>query len=162
MNPTTANGKRPCLHQRKKAQRGVGLIEVLIAVLVLSIGVLGLAALQTRALSDNGSSMNRSAATAATYSIIEAMRLDRANALAGAYNTTVTTSSCPAQSTTLASYQLNIWCSEQLSSFLGTVSTTTGLINCTTAGICNITITFNDSKATGGATAQTLVTRASL
>ncbi len=168
MNQRTVNSKHlhPC--PRKKTQRGVGLIEVLIAVLVLSIGILGLAALQTRALSDNGSSLNRSAATAASYSILEAMRLDRASALNGDYNTTVTTNSCPAAGTTLATYQLNNWCSKQLANFLGTVSTTTGQINCSTAGICTITIKFDDSKATGGSEVtggsylQTVITKASI
>src|SRR5690625_4897984 len=51
------------------AQKGVGLIEVLVAVLVLSIGLLGLAQLQAKSLSTNGSAMTRSMATMFSYSI---------------------------------------------------------------------------------------------
>ncbi|MGH8455898.1 MAG: type IV pilus modification protein PilV, partial [Stenotrophobium sp.] len=64
----------------RSRQYGVGLIEILVAVLVLSIGILGLGALQTRALADNGSAMNQSMATLASYSILEAMRADQTNA----------------------------------------------------------------------------------
>lgn len=163
MNLQTVSGnRRHRLSSHKHAQRGVGLIEVLIAVLVLSIGILGIAALQTRALSDNGSSLNRSAATAATYSILEGMRLDRANVIALNYNTTVTTSACPAIGATLASYLLNNWCSNQLGNFLGKVSTTKGTIACTAAGACRITIQFDDAKATGGDSQFKLVTDATI
>lgn len=163
MNLQTVNGsKRHQGHPRRQAQRGVGLIEVLIAVLVLSIGILGIAALQTRALSDNGSSLNKSAATAATYSILEGMRLDRASAVALNYNTTVTTNACPAAGATLASYLLNNWCSNQLGNFLGKVATTKGTILCTTAGACRITIQFDDAKATGGDSQFKLITDATL
>lgn len=44
-------------------QRGVGLVEVLMAVLILSIGVLGFAGMQLKALKSVGSSFNRSQAT---------------------------------------------------------------------------------------------------
>src|SRR3546814_15356356 len=60
-------------------QRGVGMIEVLVSVLVLSVGLLGIALVQTRALANKTSSMGRSLATVATYSILEAIRADRAN-----------------------------------------------------------------------------------
>jgi len=168
MNRQTAHSKFVRTSAIKSAQHGVGLIEVLIAVLVLSIGVLGLAGLQMRALADNGSSLNRSAATAASYSILEAMRLDRASALNGDYNRTaalgnvITTNNCPAVSTTLASFQLNNWCSRQLANFLGTVSTTKGMINCTATGVCEIRIEFDESRSAGGNVAQTLITKAAI
>ena len=62
---------------RLHAQSGVGLIEVLVAVLVLSIGFLGIAALQAMSLSTNNSDMARSMATIASYSIMDAMRADQ-------------------------------------------------------------------------------------
>lgn len=68
------------------AQRGVGLIEVLIAVLVLSFGMLGLVGLQTFALRNNQSALERGMATVQTHTIVDAMRADRINATNGAYN----------------------------------------------------------------------------
>lgn len=68
------------------AQRGVGLIEVLIAVLVLSFGMLGLVGLQTFALRNNQSALERGMATIQTHTIVDVMRADRANAMNNIYN----------------------------------------------------------------------------
>jgi len=148
-------------------QTGVGLIEVLVAVLVLSIGFIGIAALQARSLSTNNSAMTRSLATVATYSILDAMRADLANAVGGAYNNSaIKVSACPATSTSnLAAAQLNQWCSVDLAP-LG--STATGQITCTAAAgtstaYCTIIVTFDDSRAgPGGSTTQTVTTAAML
>lgn len=146
------------------SQSGVGLIEVLMAVLVLSIGFLGVAALQAVSLSTNNSAMARSAATINTYSILDAMRADSDAAKAATYNTTVpiAANACPAVSTSFASIQLNQWCS-QLGQTLGAVASTTGSINCSGTGECLVTVTFDDSRAgTGGSSAQSVITRAIL
>ena len=142
-------------------QSGVGLIEVLIAVLVLSIAFLGIAALQAMSLSTNNSSMARSMATIASYSILDAMRADVANARAGTYNTTapIQASACPAAGTTLQSWQVNQWC-QQLGQISGAVATTTGAINCPASGDCTITVTFDDSRAgVGGSSNQQIITK---
>lgn len=142
-------------------QRGIGLIEVLVAVLVLSIGLLGIAAVQMRALANNNSAMARSMATVASYSILDAMRADRTNALGGAYNTTVVASNCP-ETGTFAQTQLNYWC-QQLGYRLGAVDTTTGQVSCTSVGDCTVTITYDESRiGVMGSNAQTVVTKAQL
>jgi len=142
-------------------QRGVGLVEVLVAVLVLSIGLLGVGMVQTRALTNNNSSMGRSMSVIASYSIMDAMRADRVNALAGNYNGTVSANSCSG-SGSLAATQLLAWCNE-LGATLGAVSTTQGIINCTAAGACTVTIQFDDSRVgAGSSNAQTVVTRGML
>lgn len=145
-----------------RRQRGIGMIEVLIAVLIVSIGFLGMAALQARALSTNNSAMARSMATVASYSILDAMRADIVNAKLGTYNGTVTANACPAPGTSLASVQLNGWCN-QLGNALGAVATTTGAINCSVVGDCTVTIQFDDSRAgAGGSQTQQVVTEAGL
>jgi type IV pilus assembly protein PilV len=144
------------------SQRGVGLIEVLIAVLVLSIGFLGIAALQAKSLSTNNSAMARSMAVVASYSILDAMRADRANALAGTYNQTVTADACPATGSGLVTDQLSVWCS-QLANTLGANATTTGVVNCSSTGDCTVTIQFDDSRSgVGGTSTQQVITRAML
>ncbi|WP_018869234.1 type IV pilus modification protein PilV [Thioalkalivibrio sp. ALgr3] len=70
-----------------RKSRGVTLIEVLVAVLVLSIGLIGLAALQANALQANHSSYMRSQATNLAYDIADRMRTNRQAALSGDYNT---------------------------------------------------------------------------
>nr|WP_108471642.1 type IV pilus modification protein PilV [Rhodanobacter thiooxydans] len=151
------------------SQSGVGLIEVLVAVLVLSVAFLGIAALQAMSLSTNNSAMARSMATIASYSILDAMRADIGSARNGDYNSTVTASACPAgTSGSLASAQIYQWCTSQLGNrSLGAVASTTGNIACTAVGTasadCTITITFDDSRAgVGGTSNQQVVTRAML
>jgi len=56
------------------AARGFSLIEVLVAVLVLAIGLLGLAALQSTAMKFTDSAASRTQATVLAYDILERMR----------------------------------------------------------------------------------------
>lgn len=142
----------------------MGLIEVLVAVLILSIGLLGISFVQALALTGNNSSMSRSMAVVASYSILEAMRADRANAVSGAYNQTLTgNSSCTVATTTaLATAQLSAWCVE-LRNTLGTGNSTTGTIACTATADCTVTIQFDDSRiGAGGSATQQVITRAVL
>lgn len=165
--PLVRFGRRRGLRPMAAGQSGVGLIEVLIAVLVLSIGFLGVAALQARSLSTNNSAMSRSMATVASYSILDAMRADLPNAVGGLYNGTVTANACPAAAGTLASAQLNQWCNVSLAP-LGVSASTTGQITCnaatgTTTAFCTIVIQFDDSRAAlGGSATQQVVTQAML
>lgn len=150
----------------RKAQVGVGLIEVLVAVLVLSIGFVGIAAMQARSLSTNNSAYARSMATVASYSILDAMRADVAGAENGNYNGTVKANNCGTAGTALDTQQLFAWCSE-LAASLGASANTTGNVNCNaiagSTALCTITIQFDDSRAgKGGGTAQQVVTRAML
>lgn len=146
------------------AQRGISLIEVLVAVLILSIAFLGIAALQATSLAANNSAMARSMATIASYSILDAMRADINNATAGNYNTStaVKANACSNTATTLAAAQVNQWCG-LLGNTLGVAATTTGAISCTGTGDCTITISFVDVRPGGNkSTQQTVVTRAML
>ena len=59
---------------RSACHQGFSLIEVLVALLVLSIGLLGLAALQTTSLQYNTGSYHRTQATFLAYDIIDRMR----------------------------------------------------------------------------------------
>ena len=58
----------------RKVQRGLGMIEVLVALLVLSIGVLGYAGLQLRALNSTDQAQFRSQAVALSLELMERMR----------------------------------------------------------------------------------------
>jgi type IV pilus assembly protein PilV len=70
-------------------QRGVSLIEVLVTVLVTSIGLLGLAGLQATSLRNNHGAYLRSQATILAYDILDRMRGNAAAARAGAYEVEV-------------------------------------------------------------------------
>jgi len=136
----------PIQRAPRSCQSGVGLIEVMVAVLVLSIGFLGIAALQAMSLSNNNSAMARSMATIDSYSILDAMRADKTNALNGSYTTTVKANNCPAAGGTLATDQINSWCTS-LGNDLGALASTTGAVTCAATGACTITVSFDDSRA---------------
>ena len=69
-----------------KRHQGVSLLEIMIAVLVLSIGILGMATLQLQALKSNQSALTRTEATQFGYMIADMMRANRSAALLGQYN----------------------------------------------------------------------------
>ncbi|MFC4762193.1 type IV pilus modification protein PilV [Dyella koreensis] len=160
---------QPRILPAKKGQVGVGLIEVLVAVLVLSIGFLGIAAMQAKSLSTNNSAMARSMATIASYSILDAMRADLPNAVSGNYNGTYKANACtaPSAGASLSSNQTYQWC-QQLGATLGATANTSGKIACSAASgtsttNCTITIQFDDSRAgVGGKAAQQVITQAIL
>ena len=66
--------------------RGFTLLEVLVAMVVLSVGLLGLSGLQTSSLRNNHSAFLRSQATLVSNDIIDRMRANRDSALAGDYD----------------------------------------------------------------------------
>lgn len=157
------------------AQRGVGLLEILVAAAVLTIGILGIIVLQVKTLADNASSLGRTQAAIAAYSMFDLMRADRANALTGAYNATVSADNCPNAADTLARAQLRNWClgydaaanntappDAQRGGLFALGPKASGTVACAptgpnvTASNCSITLTFNESKATAGQAAQTL------
>jgi type IV pilus assembly protein PilV len=72
--------------QRLHKQRGFSLIEVLVTVLILAIGLLGLAGLQSTSLRSNHSSLLRSQATVLAYDIADRLRANRTEALNGNYD----------------------------------------------------------------------------
>ncbi|OUR73987.1 type IV pilus modification protein PilV [Methylophaga sp. 41_12_T18] len=60
-----------------QAQSGFTLLEVLISLVILSIGLLGLAGIQATSLKDNHTAYNRSQATQLTYDITDRMRANK-------------------------------------------------------------------------------------
>ena len=124
-------------------QRGVGIIEVLVAVLVLSVGLLGLAGLQLRTLRNNESALERGAAVVQTHAIADALRADRTNAIAGLFN--IALAAAAPTGTTFHEYVIATW-RNNLVSALGTGAT--GSINCN-GPLCTIQVQWDDSRGSG-------------
>lgn len=115
-------------------QQGFSLVEVLIALAVLSIGLLGLAALQTVSLKVGHDSYQRTQATMLAYDMIDRMRANPSALAAGRYNvvavnTNPGSSDCVSVSCSvneLADYDIRTWHSTlaaKLSQGQGTIST---------------------------------------
>jgi type IV pilus assembly protein PilV len=73
-----------------KRTRGMTLIEVLVALVILGIGVLGIAKLTLFSVRSNDSAYMRTQATALAYSALDALRGNRSVALTKAYDTALT------------------------------------------------------------------------
>lgn len=123
-------------------QKGVSLIEVLIAVLVLSLGLLGMAGLQFSSLRNNQSATERSMAVILSYSILDRMRANRSAALAGNYNFSDAACTAPT-GTNLADTDIAAWLTSVQQS-IGAGSC--GSVNCNGTGLCSVTITWDDSR----------------
>lgn len=160
----------PITRQRRPAppnirrHRGAGLIEVLVAVLILALGLLGMAGLQAHAIKKNQSAYARGQAVMLSYYILDALRADRigATAASGNYNTDADGLCDPADitDTNLPANTQKDWI-ESLRANLGDTDQTCGIIDCDTDGMCTITIRWNDELA-GGLGEQTFVTRSRL
>lgn len=83
---------------KKTSQRGFSLIEVLVAVLVVSIGLVGLAGMQLVGLKGNQQSFSKNQAAHHTQSLLERMRGNPAAVINGDYtvDTAVTPLNCSA------------------------------------------------------------------
>jgi type IV pilus assembly protein PilV len=138
------------------AARGAGLIEVLVAVLVMAIGLLGIAAMQATALRNSQSAHERSQVVVWTYSIIDAMRANRDAALAGAYDIGMTCAAGGGGS--LAGNDIAAWITA-MQAELGDDACGSIVRN---GGDVEVTIRWNDSRGQGGDEAQTLVTETRL
>jgi type IV pilus assembly protein PilV len=93
--------------------RGFTLLEVLIAVLILSIGLLGLAGLQTASLKFNTSAYYLTQATALAYDFTDRMRANRDAALDGDYDIAYAdpppACGVAAAGATIAERDINVW-----------------------------------------------------
>lgn len=156
----------------RKIQNGTSLIEILIAVLILSLGTLGMAAMQVRAIKGNVSSLQRSQAVMLSYYLLDAMRVDRDSAKALSYNTgtltgldTINGKICNPNSitgTTLADVNRKHWV-ESIKQNVGNISDTTscGAVYCDAIGNCRVQVIWDDSRS-GGLGTQTVETRTRL
>ena len=73
-------------YQHNPKYRGFSLVEVLVTMLVLSVGLLGFGSLQINALRNNQSAHYRSQATMLAYDILDFMRANQSFAKMGDYD----------------------------------------------------------------------------
>jgi type IV pilus assembly protein PilV len=126
-------------------QSGMTLIETLVALLVLSIGLLGVAALQMTSLRNNHAAHTRSQATALAYDIADRMRANRTVAVGGGYN--IALGALPGAPATLADIDILAW-KNSLGAALpaGDGAITTDAAVTGDPNIVRITIRWDDSR----------------
>ncbi|QFS85892.1 MULTISPECIES: type IV pilus modification protein PilV [unclassified Marinobacter] len=148
-------GSRPMM------QKGFSLIEVLITVLILAIGLLGLASLQANSLVGNQQSYMRSQATSLAYDMTDRLRANKRAALDGDYNSSfgdAVTCGVPQGGGTVAEDDLESWqialaCA--LTEGRGAVNVDGG------SGIATIRVRWTNGRS-GGTDTETFVTRTAL
>lgn len=149
-----------------RRQCGVSLIEVLVAVVVLAIGLLGLAGLQLSALRNTQNAAERSNVIMHVYSIAEVMRADRGATERGDFALGVGDGS--PTGTSFAAVQLAAW-RDRITDSLG--PTASGGVSCSNTAIagttfvaitCTVTIRWDDSMGLKGEAAEVLITEVEL
>jgi type IV pilus assembly protein PilV len=143
-------------HLSRCYQAGASLVEILVTLLILSFGLLGMSALQARALKGSVSSFQRSQAVIFSQYMLDVMRIDRQQAKSGDYNLTNMCSPSDIAGATLATNSLREW----LTLVQSDVGTATGVQTCVTVKCdgdfqCSVSIIWDD-KRVGGIGEQTI------
>ena len=133
----------------KKGSIGFSLLEVLIAVLILSIGLLGLAALHATSLKSNHGSYHKTQAAILAYDMVDRLRVNRPQAINGSYNQLFTEGD--KSGTSLADTDVNNW----LASTANLLPSGDGEIACAATGICTVQVRWNVAREGGTATGGT-------
>lgn len=137
-------------------QRGFTLVEILVAVLVLAIGLLGLAGLQATTMRFNHSAYMRSQATNLAYDIADRMRVNRAKADDGDYDGAIEDPPPACTTPTLTGDLANQDIQEWRNALACTLPSGTGIIcsgtldddgNCTSvSNVFTIRVQWDDSR----------------
>lgn len=123
----------------RNTQIGVSMIEVLVAIMILSVGLLGLAGLQSAGLTHNQSANSRSTASMLAYGLLDSMRANKVIAEGGAYD--IALGASPSGGSTMTSQDINNW----LNALAGSLPAGTGSV-ATVGGRVMITIQWDDSR----------------
>jgi type IV pilus assembly protein PilV len=136
----------------QRALRGFTLIEVLISLIILSVGLLGLGLLQAQSLKASYSSNHRTQATNLAYQLLDEIRANRRLAYRYSYIsssqiTGMNTSSCNVQPNTgdIVADDINGWECQVAKDLPGGTATITMPFN-GVAGNINIQLTWTDQR----------------
>lgn len=119
-------------------EKGLSLIEVLVTLLITSVGLLGLAAMQVRSLQFNHGAYLRSQANILAYDMADRMRLNKDDARANLYDISLS-SGTPSAINTVSTDQ-NQW----LTLIAATLPSGDGSVSCA-ASICTLTIQWREA-----------------
>lgn len=160
MTRTNTSESSPHSQTARRAISGFSLLEVLISLVVLSVGLLGMASLMSTTLKSNDSAYMRTQATVEAYNIIDRMRANSSGVTAGVYTIAMPAAAATSAPDTctgvavscsnvqLASYDIGQWESDlgsRLPDGRGSI-TTTPIANGTGTDVV-VRVLWNDSRA---------------
>lgn len=128
--------------QTRYRSRGFSLLEMLVALLILSFGLLGIAGLQATSLRNNTAAYQRTQANFLAYDMVDRMRANRTAAVDGNYD--IALEATPA-GTSVAALDLIAW-KAQLETAL---TSGDGSVACDANAICTIVVQWNEVSAGG-------------
>lgn len=138
-----------------KTQQGISLLETMIAVLVLAIGLLGVAGLQTMNLKNSQSAHQRTMAVMLAGSMAERIRANALLARTGVYVLAKTCNTISLNGS-IQNVERTQWMNE-LKLALGAAATSCGEVSYDGANrIYTIVVSWDDSRALGGLAVMTL------
>lgn len=142
-----------------RRQRGTTMLEVLVTIIVIALGLLGVAGLQAVSLKNNNTAYHRSQATMFAYDIIDRMRVNRASAIANDYNIAigVTPSGATMAKTDLIAWKTNI--ASGLPAGDGSVSVVKTTVSAVDYYTVTIVVQWEDKDSKGNANSFTTQTR---
>lgn len=121
-----------------RVQSGFSLLEVLVTLVILSLGILGLAGLQSASLKNGHSALLRAQAAQYAHDMADRMRVNRTAAIAGHYNRLLTD---PAPTgSTLANADLKGWLRQ-----VGSLPEGRAAISVNSAGVTTITVRWDET-----------------
>lgn len=147
--PLSRPGPCPKASSPGNRQTGFSMVEILVTLVVLSLGLLGVLGLQVTGLQRNDGAYLRTQASLYAYDIADRMRANRDNALAGTYNLLMSDSA--PSGTGIANLDRSEWFTD-----IGTLPGGDGSIN-VAGNIATIVVQWDDSRAGGSQTASVTV-----
>lgn len=124
---------------RLQNSSGFTMVEVLVALVILSVGLLGLAGIQTTGLQGNRGALMRSQAIQSGADILDRMRANRVVAVAGGYDMTAAQGPGTSGASGLALTDLGEW----MTGLQGNLPAGDGAV-AVVGNIATITITWSD------------------
>jgi len=138
--------------------KGFSMIEVLVAIVIITFGLLGVAGLQITGLKNNQSAFNRSTANVLAYDMLDRMRANKTALIAGNYNTGALwdyATNAPVSTSTMKDTDIKEWLlaiSKRLPSGKGQIDAAKN------ATVLRVTIQWDDTRGTNasGSTTKSL------
>lgn len=140
-------------------KNGFSLVEVLVAMVVLSVGLLGIAGMMASTVRNNHSAYHRSQATWLAYDMLDRVRANRDAALAPANNFNIALGTANSAVTGIVGGEVNAW-KNRLAAALPAGDGSVTVVPATRR--VTVVVRWNDSRGTGGSDAQQFVVETQL
>lgn len=148
------------MSSQRKSQRGITMVEVLVAMLIFAIGLLGVAGMQSLALKSTDNSNTRSLVNIHAYEIVERMRANMAAVQDGQYDSITAVSGATNCLPSCSQAELAAWDSDEwLQNLQADIPSATGSVSYAN-GIATVTINWTERTLGTDAQAQSYTLQA--